>query len=62
METQATVFRQRAVECERLAEVSFRPHDREVMLYAAERWRELADEEEARTTRESGPSTGVNLP
>jgi hypothetical protein len=48
MESTATFFRQRAIECERLAEVSFRPHDREVMLYAAERWRQLADEEEAR--------------
>jgi hypothetical protein len=48
MSPQAKLFRQRAVECERLAEESFRPHDRQVMLYAAERWRELADEEEAR--------------
>jgi hypothetical protein len=40
-------FRERAPECERLAEQSFRPHDRKVMVYAAERWRELADEEEA---------------
>ena len=58
MSTQAESFRERAEECEHLAEQSFRPHDRQVMLYAAERWRQLADEEEARTARESPRSTG----
>jgi hypothetical protein len=48
MSTEAKFFRHRAVECERLAEESFRPRDRQVMLRAAERWRQLADEEEAR--------------
>ncbi len=47
-------FRERAAECERLAQESFRPHDREVMLYAATRWRELADEEDA--ARRAAPS------
>jgi hypothetical protein len=41
-------FRERAAECERLAEEAFRPSDCAAMLDAAARWRQMADEEEAR--------------
>jgi hypothetical protein len=40
--------RERAADCERLATESRRPNDREAMLYAASRWRDIADEEENR--------------
>jgi hypothetical protein len=44
-------FRERAAECERLAEEAVRLRDREIMLYAATRWRQMAAEEEARALR-----------
>jgi hypothetical protein len=39
-------FRDRAVNCEHLAETATSPEMREVMLYVASRWRLLAREEE----------------
>jgi hypothetical protein len=41
-------YRERAAECELLAQEAVRAHDREAMLYTAKRWRDLANEEEAR--------------
>jgi hypothetical protein len=41
-------FRERAAECERLAEKAIRPEYRETLLYVASRWRALAEEDEAR--------------
>ena len=41
-------YRARADECERLAAGATSPEVREIMLYAARRWRGLADEDEAR--------------
>jgi hypothetical protein len=41
-------FRDRAAECERLAEKATQPEPRETMLYVASRWRALAEEDEAR--------------
>jgi hypothetical protein len=41
-------FRERAEECERLAETATRPETRETMLYVAARWRALVEEDEAR--------------
>lgn len=41
-------FRERAAECERLAELASRPETRETLLYVASRWLALAEEDEAR--------------
>jgi hypothetical protein len=41
-------FRQRAAECERLAELSRDANARETLLYVASRWRAMADEDENR--------------
>jgi hypothetical protein len=41
-------FRKHAAECERLAEISKNPRDRETLLYVASRWRAMADEDERR--------------
>jgi hypothetical protein len=41
-------FREIAAKCERQAEEAVQPRDREIMLFAATRWRQMADEEEAR--------------
>jgi hypothetical protein len=41
-------YRERAAECKRLAEDAT-PTTRETMLYLANRWRALADEDEARS-------------
>jgi hypothetical protein len=41
-------FRDRAAECERKAAEVSAPEFRETLLYVASRWRELADEDEAR--------------
>lgn len=41
-------FRDRAAECERLAEQFANPAVRETMLHVAATWRRLADEDEAR--------------
>ena len=41
-------FRERAAECERLAEISRSPRDRETLLFVASRWRAMADEDERR--------------
>ena len=40
-------FRDRAEECERLADRAIKPETRELMLYLAMRWRALADGDEA---------------
>jgi hypothetical protein len=44
-------FRQRAIECDRLAKRARRPNERETMTFAAARWREMADEVEAKRGR-----------
>jgi hypothetical protein len=41
-------FRERAAECERLAEIGTSHRDRETLLYVASRWRAMADEDERR--------------
>jgi hypothetical protein len=41
-------FREIAAKCEREAENAGDPREREIMLFAATRWRQMADEEEAR--------------
>jgi hypothetical protein len=52
-------FRQRAIECDRLAKRARRPSERETMTFAAARWREMADEVEAkRGRREIASSAG----
>jgi hypothetical protein len=38
-------FREHAAECERLAKEAVDPHNREIFLYAAAKWRMLAAEE-----------------
>jgi hypothetical protein len=43
-----------AGDCELLAREAGNSDDREVMLSAATRWRELADEKEARAVKSSG--------
>jgi hypothetical protein len=40
-------YRDRAEECDRLADRAIKPETREIMLYLAMRWRALADEDEA---------------
>ena len=41
-------FRERAAECERLANITKNPDYRETLLYVAMRWRAMADEDERR--------------
>jgi hypothetical protein len=41
-------YRDRAIECERQAEVATGPETREILLYLAKRWRDLAAEDEAK--------------
>jgi hypothetical protein len=41
-------FRQRAAECERLAELSRDSNARETLLFVASRWRAMADDDENR--------------
>jgi hypothetical protein len=41
-------FRDRADECERLAETATSPEIRETMIYVASRWRALAEGDEKR--------------
>jgi hypothetical protein len=43
-----TDYQERAAECERLAEGATAPTTRETMLYLANRWRAVANEDEAR--------------
>jgi hypothetical protein len=40
-------YRNRANECERLTETAVSPETREILLYLAKRWRDLAREDEA---------------
>src|SRR5690242_15641212 len=55
-------FRQRAVECERVAETTISPYVREMMSYVASRWRAIADEDEARAIRARPPSDHCTPP
>jgi hypothetical protein len=48
-------YRQRCEECERLAETATSPYVRETMRYLAVRWRNLADEEEAKERHRPKP-------
>jgi hypothetical protein len=41
-------FRERAAECQRLAEIAVNPETRETLFYVASRWRALAEEDEGR--------------
>jgi hypothetical protein len=43
----------RAKECERLAEAATNPETREMLLYLAKRWRDLADDDEAKGRRDT---------
>ena len=56
-----TYYRERAEECEKVAREATSPHVREMMLYVASRWQELADWEEAKgktaTTVRRAPSS-----
>jgi hypothetical protein len=45
----------RAKECERLAETATNPETREMLLYLAKRWRDLADDDEAKGRRDTQP-------
>jgi hypothetical protein len=49
-------YRERAADCDRLALEARRPHDREAMQYAAQRWRDMAEEEESKARQR--PRTG----
>jgi hypothetical protein len=55
-------FRERAAECERLAETAKNPATRETLLYLASRWRALAEEDEGqskpRKRKDESPSLG----
>jgi hypothetical protein len=53
-------FRQRAIECDRLAKRARRPSERETMTFAAARWREMADEVEAKRGRQRSPVARAN--
>jgi hypothetical protein len=56
----AKYCRERAAECEALAEGSGRATTRELMLYLAARWNGFADEYDGKTP--SGPIDGLALP
>ena len=49
-------FRDRAAECERLAELGTNRRDRETLLYVASRWRAMADEDDRRWQLRELPS------
>lgn len=53
-------FRERAIECERLAAAALEPHARETLLYVAAQWRRMAEEDEARM--EPNNRTGIVAP
>jgi hypothetical protein len=44
--TGLSVFRERAAECEQLANITKNPDYRDTLLYIAARWRAFADEDE----------------
>jgi hypothetical protein len=44
-------LRERAAECDRLAQQTVRPQDCERLRHTARRWRDLADEEEPQPGR-----------
>ena len=55
-------YRQRAEACEQLAATTDSPHVRETMIYVTSRWRELADEEEARGRPPEAPGPRPSHP
>jgi hypothetical protein len=56
----ASDFRLRAAECDRLALTSETAKAREVMQYIADRWRSLADEDDG--IKQRNPDERWNLP
>ena len=47
------IFRERAAECERLAQMSASRRARETLLFVASRWRAMAEVHERRLERQS---------
>jgi hypothetical protein len=45
--------RARSQACEQLAETATNPETREMLLYLAKRWRDLADDDEAKGRRDT---------
>jgi hypothetical protein len=52
-------FRERAAECQRLAEEIADPKNRETLLYVATRWRALADEDDPPKLSKADPPAAL---